>query len=58
MANIKKKLENLKPGKEYLVSVKAKNVDLNIHSDFSETLRFEVPKDSTIPGQLTAPILN
>lgn len=52
MANIKRKLENLKPGREYLLTVRAKNTDVNVTSDFAETIRFTVPTDGSIPGVL------
>lgn len=52
MANIKRKLENLKPGREYLLTVRAKNTDVNVTSDFTETIRFTVPTDGSIPGVL------
>ena len=53
MAIVKRKLENLKPGKEYILSVRAKNADLNILSDYSDSVRFQVPTDSTIPDVIT-----
>ncbi len=53
MAIIKKKIENLKPGKEYVLTVRAKNSDLNVLSDFSDSIRFQVPNDSTTPSALT-----
>ena len=53
MAIVKRKLENLKPGKEYILSVRAKNADLNVLSDYSDSIRFQVPTDSTIPSVIT-----
>ena len=53
MAIIKKKIENLKPGKEYVLTVRAKNSDLNVLSDYSDTIRFQVPTDATTPSALT-----
>lgn len=52
MAVIKKRLENLKPGKSYVLTVTTKNPDLNISSDASDSIRFQVPIDSTIPNQV------
>ena len=54
MAIIKKKIENLKPGKEYVLTVRAKNSDLNVLSDYSDTIRFQVPTDATTPSALTS----
>jgi hypothetical protein len=53
MAIIKKKLDNLRPGKEYLVTVRAKNADINVVSEYSDSVRFTVPQDSTIPNGIT-----
>jgi hypothetical protein len=53
MAIIKKKIENLKPGKEYVLTVRAKNSDLNVLSDYSDSIRFQVPNDTTTPSILT-----
>jgi hypothetical protein len=53
MAIIKKKIENLKPGKEYVLTVRAKNSDLNVLSDYSDSIRFQVPNDTTTPSALT-----
>ena len=53
MANIQKKIENLKPGKEYLLTVRAKNGDINVLSKYADSIRFVVPQDSTIPGDIT-----
>jgi hypothetical protein len=43
-------LQNLKPGKNYLLTVRAKNSDINVNSDFLKTLMFTVPDDNTIPS--------
>ena len=53
MAIIKKKIENLKPGKEYVLTVRAKNSDLNVLSDYSDSIRFQVPNDATTPSALS-----
>jgi hypothetical protein len=53
MGIIKKKLDNLRPGKEYLVTVRAKNADINVVSEYSDSVRFTVPQDSTIPEVIT-----
>lgn len=52
MANIKRRLENLKPGKEYILTVRSKNPDLNTSSDFAESIRFTVPTDGSIPSDI------
>lgn len=54
MVILKNKLENLKPGRQYLLSVRSKNADLNVLSGYTDTIRFEVPADSTIPSALTS----
>lgn len=53
MAIISANLENLKPDQEYIVSVRAKNSDVNVLSDYSDSLRFKTPTDSTIPSAPT-----
>jgi len=53
MVILKKKLDNLKPGRQYILSVRSKNVDLNVLSNYANTIRFEVPTDTTIPDALT-----
>lgn len=53
MAIIRKKIENLKPGKEYLLTVRAKNPDVNLKSGFSDSIRFVVPQDETIPNSIS-----
>jgi len=56
-------LQDLKPGKEYVLTVKARNSDLNVSSEYSDTIRFTVPIDETIPEvpsnlELVASFLN
>lgn len=63
MAIIPVNIENLKPDKEYLVTVRAKDGDINAVSPYAESLRFRTPNDSTIPNaptnlQLAASFLN
>jgi hypothetical protein len=53
MAIIKRKIENLKPGKEYLVTVRGKNADINTSAELAETIRFTVPQDDTQPSAIT-----
>lgn len=53
MADIIKKVENLKPGKNYIFSVRTKNTDLNAYSENVNSILVSIPKDSTIPGQIT-----
>jgi hypothetical protein len=51
MTNIRKTIQDLKPGKRYLLRVEA--VDNNINSVVgTKTLIVETPTDQTIPGQL------
>lgn len=52
MAIIKRKIENLKPGKEYIVTARAKNADVNVVSNYTDTIRFRVPVDTTIPEEV------
>jgi len=40
MAIIKKKIENLKPGKNYIISVRTKNPDLNVFSESSNSILY------------------
>lgn len=49
MAIIKKKIEDLKPGKNYLITVRAKNSDLNVFSEAADSIKISIPKDPTIP---------
>lgn len=53
MAIIKRKIENLKPGKEYLVTVRGKNADINTSAELAEAIRFTVPQDDTQPSAIT-----
>jgi len=52
MANIIKTVQDLTPGKEYIVRVRAKNTDLNTYSDATDSIRFTVPQDTTVPEQV------
>jgi hypothetical protein len=52
MATIKKTIQNLKPGKQYLLTVKPKDVELNILLDPASAVRFTVPADLTQPAEL------
>jgi hypothetical protein len=50
MSIISKNIENLKPNKEYIVTVRAKNNDINVLSGYTDSVRFRTPTDSTIPN--------
>lgn len=52
MSLIRTKVETLKPGSEYVATVRLRNTDLNVLSEYSDTIRFKVPSDTTIPGKL------
>lgn len=52
MANVIKTVQDLIPGKEYIVRVRAKNTDLNTYSNATDSIRFTVPQDGTVPGQV------
>ena len=52
MATIKKTIQNLKPGKQYLLTVKPKDVELNVLLDPASAVRFTVPSDLTQPAEL------
>jgi uncharacterized Zn-binding protein involved in type VI secretion len=52
MATIKKTIQNLKPGKQYLLTVKPKDADLNVTLDPSTAIRFSIPQDLTQPAEL------
>ena len=54
MAIIKKKIENLKPGRDYLISVRTKNPDLNVYSESSNSILVSMPKDTTIPDAISS----
>lgn len=53
MAIISSNIENLKPDQEYLVTVRAINSDVNVASNYTDTIRFKTPTDSTIPSAPT-----
>jgi hypothetical protein len=53
MARIKKTIQNLKPGKQYLLTVKPKDADVNAVFDPTSALRFVVPTDITQPQNLS-----
>jgi hypothetical protein len=52
MATIKKTIENLKPGKQYLLTVKPKNLDINSVEDPVSVVRFAIPQDLSEPAEL------
>lgn len=52
MAIVKKTLQNLKPGKQYLLTVRAKDADLNNTLDPSAAIRFTVPTKTDAPTEL------
>lgn len=52
MATIKKTIQNLKPGKQYLLTVKPKNADVNATLNPTSAVRFVVPNDATTPEEL------
>ena len=52
MATIKKTIQNLKPGKQYLLTVKPKDVELNVVLDPASAVRFTIPADLTQPAEL------
>jgi len=52
MAKIKKTIQNLKPGKQYLLTVKPKDADVNTVLDPTSAMRFVVPNDVTQPQEL------
>jgi acetyltransferase-like isoleucine patch superfamily enzyme len=52
MAIIKKTIQNLKPGKQYLLTVRPKDADLNTTLDPTAAIRFVVPSDQTEPTPL------
>lgn len=57
MGIISKNIENLKPNKEYIVTVRAKNNDVNILSSYTDSVRFQTPTDSTVPSAPTNLVL-
>lgn len=58
MGIISKNIENLKPNKEYIVTVRAKNNDINVLSEYTDSVRFRTPTDATIPNAPTNLILS
>lgn len=52
MATIKKTIQNLKPGKQYLLTIKPRDADLNVVLDPSTAVRFSIPEDLTQPAEL------
>ena len=52
MTTIKKTIQNLKPGKQYLLTVKPKDADINASLDPTSAIRFEIPLDVTQPANL------
>ena len=52
MAIIRKKIENLKAGEDYIISVKPRNTDVNADGDPLAAIRFTVPRDSTVPADV------
>lgn len=52
MVTINKTIENLKPGKQYLVTVRPKDADLNLALSPVSAIRFTVPSDATRPADL------
>lgn len=57
MGIISKNIENLKPDKEYIITVRAKNNDINILSSYTDSVRFQTPTDSTVPSAPTNLVL-
>jgi len=57
MSIVSKNIENLKPNKEYIVTVRAKNNDINVLSGYTDSVRFRTPTDSTIPEAPTNLVL-
>jgi len=53
MAEIIKKIENLKPGKNYIFSVRTKNTDINAYSESIDSILVSIPKDTTIPDAIS-----
>ena len=52
MPVIKRKIETLKAGSQYIATVRLRNTDLSINSEYTDSIRFIVPSDTTIPGKL------
>lgn len=53
MVTVNKTIENLKPGKQYLVTVRPKDADLNLALNPVSAIRFTVPDDATKPADLS-----
>jgi hypothetical protein len=58
VAIIRRTIQNLKPGKEYILSARSVNNDLSITSAPADFIRFTVPGDQTVPGVPTGLSLN
>ena len=52
MAKIVKKITNLKPGQDYLFTLKAKNTEISAVDFPYESIRIQTPGDQTIPGTI------
>lgn len=52
MAKIIKKITGLKPGQNYLFTLKAKNTELSAIDPAYESIRVQTPTDQTIPGSI------
>jgi hypothetical protein len=52
MAKIIKKITNLKPGQDYLFTLKAKNTEISAIDYPYESIRIQTPGDQTIPGDI------
>jgi hypothetical protein len=52
MTIIRKTIQNLKPGKKYLLTVKPKDLDVNAVGDPVSAIRFAIPEDVTQPAEL------
>ena len=53
MAEIIKKVENLKSETNYIFSVRTKNTDIGVYSQPVNSILVSIPKDLTIPGAIT-----
>lgn len=52
MAKIVKKITGLKPGQDYLFTLKAKNTEISAIDFPYESIRIQTPGDQTIPGDI------
>lgn len=52
MAKIIKKITGLKPGQNYLFSLKAKNTEVSAIDPAYDSIRVQTPVDQTIPGTI------